>query len=351
MTVRRSVVAAVLVVSCLLAAAGCGGGGEPPRGLKIGLASDDLGGPGDATFIKSVKAGVHQVQKESPGSVAELRELPSRNAETADDKYDRLIILCESGYDPVIAVGWRYAGADPATGPLARAAQTCPKTHFAIVDDATVSAPNVADLAFADQQGAFLAGIVAAARSRTGKVAFLGGCKIPLITTYEAGYRAGVEAGNGDDSVRTAYLSDSGRQQCSGFYDEYDGRLTADKFYGAGVDTVFTVSGGGDLGVFESATAHNTMAIGSYDDADQDLDPTLRGAVVTSIVKHADIVVADFLRKLIRGSFAPGVASYGLDSNAITYATSGGRIKDLTAELDGYRQKIINGSIVVPDSV
>ena len=68
----------------------------------------------------------------------------------------------------MIAVGFTYAGDDPATGPLARAAKDCPETHFAIIDNDTVSQPNVANLVFADEQGSYLVGVVAASKSSTG---------------------------------------------------------------------------------------------------------------------------------------------------------------------------------------
>lgn len=347
-TVRRAA-AAVVALALAGAGAGCGGGGKPD-GIKVGLATDILGGPGDATFVKAIKKGIATVRHASPGSIAEVRELTSHNAETDDDKYDRLIILCQSGYDPVIVSGWGYVGADPDDGPLAHAAKTCPSTRFAVLDGAAVSAPNVADLAFADQQGAFLAGVVAGTLTHTGKLGFLGGCKIPMVVADEAGFRAGARAARSGVSVEATYLSDP-KRRCSGFYDAYDGRKVADKLYGHGADVVYTAAGGGDAGVFQSATAHDTMAIGWYVDEFKTVDFSLRNCIVTSIVRHPEVVVADFLGKLLAGHFTAGVARYGLGSGAISYATSGGKIDKITATLDQYRQKIVDGSISVPDTV
>jgi basic membrane protein A len=269
--------------------------------------------------------------------------------ELAGDRYDRLIILCESGYDPVIAIGDGYAGADPADGPLARAARTCPRTRFAIVGDSGVSAPNVANLVFADAQGAYLMGVAAARTSRTRQVGFLGDCHTPPLAAQEAGYRAGVEAAGPGTRVIVRYLSDD-PNGCPDGTDQRDARIAADGLYDGGADVVYQAVGPAGTGVFEAAMAHGAAAIGTGGDQYGTADPAVRDAIVTSQVDRVDIAVADLLHAVARGSFRSGVTRYDVGNGGIRYATSGGHIAALVPVLDGYRKKIGEGSIVVPGS-
>src|SRR5262249_24796000 len=157
----------------------------------VGLAYA-AGGPGDHGFNDEALAGLDRADKQL-GSVASVRALTARSDESEQDQFERLSLLCRAGYDPVIAVGYTYAGPAPTDGPLARAAKECPKTRFAIIDSDTVSAPNLANLVFADEQSAYLVGVAAASKTRTGTVGLVGGCPSPPIQRFVAGYQAGVK--------------------------------------------------------------------------------------------------------------------------------------------------------------
>jgi basic membrane protein A len=42
---------------------------------------------------------------------------------------------------------------------------------------------------------------------------------------------------------------------------------------------------------------------------------------------------------------------YDLKAGGVDYATSGGKVDDIKAQLDSYKQKIISGEIKVPSTV
>jgi basic membrane protein A len=159
--------AAVAIVALSTAAcgnsdSGSSGGSSTPakKDVKVGLAFD-IGGRGDKSFNDSAAAGLDKVRTDLN---IQTKELAAVVGESENDKYSRLKLLCDAGYNPVIAVGFVYDGADATTGPLARAAKDCPNTKFAIVDGST-KADNVADLTFAEEQGSFLVGAAAALKT------------------------------------------------------------------------------------------------------------------------------------------------------------------------------------------
>jgi hypothetical protein len=182
--------------------------GDSKKTLKVGLAFD-IGGRGDKSFNDAAAAGLDRAKSELNVEVKDLERRPTRARTTSSSG---LKLLCTGGFNPVIAVGFVYAGADPKTGPLAKAANDCPDTKFAIIDDQSVTLPNVAGLVFAEEQGSFLVGVAAALKAKSGTVGFVGGCDVPLIHKFEAGFKAGAAAAQGGHQGRVELPVDAGRQ-------------------------------------------------------------------------------------------------------------------------------------------
>jgi basic membrane protein A len=341
----RRPIAVVTAVVLAVVAAGAFTACGSDSGLKVGLAYG-VGGPGDDGFNDQALAGLTMAQRELHGSVREVRALSARANESEDDQFDRLTLLCKAGYDPVVAVGYTYAGVDPTDGPLARAAKTCPKTRFAIVDSDAVSAPNVANLVFADEQGAYLMGVAAAAKSKTGTIGIVGACPNSLIARFEAGYQAGALAQRADILVEHGYVSED-PQRCD-FTDVATAEKAANQLYGEGADVVFQVAGGAGIGVFQAANAHGAMAIGVDSDQYETVSPTLRHVIITSEIKRVDLAVFAFIRSVANGAFTSGVRRYDLADGGVGFATSGGQIAEITGRLEVYRKEIISGRIIVP---
>ena len=110
-----------------------------PSSVKVGMAYD-IGGRGDKSFNDSAAAGLDQAVKQLCVTSKELQAVPN---ETDAQKAARLTLLATAGYNPIIAVGFAYAPA------LKLVAPKFPKVNFAIVDDSSYTAANVANLTFA----------------------------------------------------------------------------------------------------------------------------------------------------------------------------------------------------------
>src|SRR5215475_681472 len=341
-TTRRRLVLVAIAVGLLMSGslAAC----SQTSGLRVGLAFA-VGGPGDHGFNDAALAGLNRAERDLHSVIA-VRALSARNNETEDDQYERLALLCTAGFNPVIAVGFTYAGVDPASGPLARASRTCPTTRFAIVDSGQVLEPNVANLVFADEQGAYLMGVAAAAKTRTGTVGIVGACPNAVIERFRAGYLSGAEAQRPSINVDTEYLS-TDPNRCD-FTNTDAARTAAGSLYNAGADVIFQVAGGAGIGVFEAASAHRTMAIGVDSDQYVTVGRPLNRVIITSEVKHVDLAVVDFIESVAHGSFRSGVHRYDLADDGITFATSGGQIDDIETTLQKDRNAIIAGHIIVP---
>ena len=324
---------------------GGGGGTTTPAKatVKVGMAYD-IGGRGDKSFNDAAAAGLEKAKTDLN---IDAKELPAAANETENDKYARLKLLCQGGYNPVIAVGFVYAGVDPANGPLAKAAKDCPNTKFAIIDDASATAPNIANLVFAEEQGSYLVGAAAALKSTTGHIGFIGGCKVDLIGKFEAGYIAGAKAVKSDIKVDSNYLS-TVADKCSGFNDPAKGQTAAAGMYDAGADIVYQAAGGSGTGVFQAAKAKGKKAIGVDSDQYNTVDPAVKDVIMTSMLKRVDTAVFSFVEAMGKNQFAAGTQVFDLKKDGVGYSTSGGFIDDIKSKLDDYKAKIISGQITVP---
>ena len=351
---KVSKIAAVALVGAL-ALTGCGsksgsGGGSSSSadndicktsksgdGPKIGLAYD-VGGRGDQSFNDSAAAGLDQAVDEF-GVESDESEATDGEAESARE--ERLVTFADAGYDPIIAVGFAYAES------VGKVAEQYPDTHFAIIDDSSLAdVPNVASLVFAEEQGSFLVGAAAALKSEAGHIGFVGGVETPLIAKFAAGYKAGAEAVNPDITIDSVYLTQP--PDFSGFGDPAKGKTAAQGMYDAGADIVYHAAGGSGGGVFEAASEAGAKAIGVDSDQYNTADPSVQGVILTSMLKNVNVAVYNYLSEVVGGTFPAGTNSYDLSVDGVGYSTSGGQVDDIVADLDGYKQQIIDGEIEVP---
>lgn len=349
-------VAAALVGAMSLAAcgddgndagSGTGGGGNagPSSDLKIGLAYD-IGGRGDKSFNDSAAVGLDKAKTEFGIPQDNVRELSARANETDTDRATRLDLLAKGGFNPIIAVGFAYAKA------VSEVAPKYPDVKFGIVDATTfdVKGTNVSNLIFAEEQGSYLVGAAAALKSTTGTVGFVGGCSVPLIGKFEAGFKAGAEKAKPGTKVVTKYLS-TPQQGCTGFNDPAAGSEAAKGMYDGGADVVYQAAGGSGTGVFQAAKAANKLAVGVDSDQYLTADAAVRDVIITSMIKRVDVAVYNYLKSAKDDQFKAGEQIFDLKADGVGYSTSGGKIDDIKTQLDDLKKQIIDGTIKVPTTV
>lgn len=348
---RRVRIAAVVATAALSLAA-CGSGSEPTvtpttsgaapassapsSDLKVGLAYD-VGGRGDQSFNDSAAAGLDKAKAEFG---VEIKELEAGNGETDAQKEERLRLLASDGYSPVIAVGFAYAVA------LKKVAAEFPDVKFAIVDDSSIEAPNVTPLVFAEEQGSFLVGVIAAQASKAGNVGFIGGVNTPLLQKFEAGFTAGAKAVKPDITVQAKYLTEP--PDYSGFGDPAKGKTVAQGMLDAGADVIYAAAGGSGSGAFDAVAAAKKFAIGVDSDQYLTADPAVKDVILTSMLKRVDVAVYNEIKAAVDGSPLTGVQTFDLKADGVGFSTSNPAVQPFTAQADEFKAKIISGEIKVP---
>lgn len=305
--------------------------------LKIGLAFD-VGGRGDASFNDAAAAGVDK--SKSTMGVKDVKETTASVNESPDAKEGRLRQLAQDGYNPIVAVGFAYADA------VKSVATQFPGTKFAIVDDDTITLPNVTPLVFAEEQGSFLVGVAAAYKSKDCHVGFVGGVDTPLIQKFQAGFVQGAKAAAPDIKIEQNYISPAG--DFTGFQAPDKGNVVAKGEIDAGADVIYHAAGASGKGVFDAAKAASVEAIGV--DSDQYNQATVaqdKDVIITSMVKKVDLAVSSYIAAVAKGDLSTVPKRFDLKTGGIAYATSGGKVDDIKDVLDGYRAEIVDGKITV----
>jgi basic membrane protein A len=324
---------------------GGGGGGGGDQGITVGMALD-VGGLGDKSFNDAANRGLQAAIQE--GLVSEENtELLEAN-QTGSNRDENIITLADQGFDLIIGVGFAFSEH------VAEIAPDYPDTSFAIVDGFATfvneDATNIADLTFREQEGSFLVGAAAGLKTETQTVGFLGGQEgTGLIERFQAGYEAGVAETCPDCEVLVEYIGDS----TQAFVDPTRGEALSAKMYDQGADVVYHAAGQSGLGLFKAAVEAGPDAIAIGVDSDQYLTASEeeKPHIMTSMLKRVDTAVHDAIADVADDSFEGGIQVFGLAEEGVDYADSNPQLltEDIQAQLDEFKQQIIDGEITVPE--
>ena len=224
-----------------------------------------------------------------------------------------------------------------------------PNKTFIYVDGATTIG-GMTSLVFKQNEGAFLAGALAALMTTdttdlpnadSAKViGFMGGADMPVIHDYQVGFNQGAKYAVSDIDVINQYAGTH--------TDPVKGKETALAIYGKGADIIFQAAGPTGVGVFEAAKDAKKYAIG-VDSNQKSLAPD---NVIASMRKNVGDGIFQLTQMYLDGKVKAGETySFGLAENGVGIDYGGmapdlvpQSIKDKIAE---YRQMIIDGKIVV----
>ena len=229
---------------------------------------------------------------------------------------------------------------------LARVAPEFPDVNF-VIFDVVLDIPNVASVNYKSNEGSFLVGAIAALKSESSKIGYIGGADVPLLQEFEAGYVAGIHAVNPDAKVTVEYIS----KDATGFGQPEKAKELALAQYANGIDVIYTAAGGSGQGVLEAAQEQQKFIIW-VDSNGNHLAP---GIVLTSMTKEIPTSVQRIIREAVEGSFMAGVRYFGLEDGGVSYAVDEHNQSllsdDIIATVESLRAQIIAGEVIVPDTV
>ena len=290
---------------------------------------------GDSSYCDSFHIGVRTAEAVLGISLTEVNGMESDPAVS-----EMLLREAAQNSDLVLAAGYQMEG------PLSRVAPEFPDVKFAIFD-VVLDIPNVASVNYKANEGSFLVGAIAALKTESVKIGYIGGADVPLLHEFEAGYVAGIRAINPDAEISVEYISEN----ASGFEQPDRAKEMALAQYESGVDVIYAAAGGSGQGVLEAAQEQGKYIIW-VDSNGNHLAP---GLVLTSMVKEISASVEKVISETAEGNFMAGVRYLGLEDGGVSYAVDEHNQSllsdEILATVESLKAKIIAGEIVVPDQV
>ena len=292
----------------------------------------DLGGKFDKSFNEGVYNGAEKFKKDTG---IDFRDLEIQNDAQREQDLRK---FAKDGFSPILTVGFAWASA------LDKVAAEAPNTQFGIID-MVVNKPNVRSIVFKAQEGSFLVGVIAAKTSKTGKVGFVGGMDIPLISQFECGYAQGVKHVNDKDEV---FANMTGTTPAA-WNDPVKGGELAKSQIGRGADIVYAAAGATGQGVLKAAADAGKLGIG----VDSNQNGLFPGKVLTSMLKRVDVATYNFFNAAKEGSWKPGFNVFGIKEGGVGYALDDNNKALITPEIkaavDAASADIVAGKIQIHD--
>ena len=301
-------------------------GDKQSDGLQLALVV--AGQFGDRSFYDSSRQGVERLMKELG--------VNAKTIECNNENHDAQMKNAAEKANVVVCVGWEFYD-------IESIAPQYPDVKWIWIDNATSEPiPNVLNITYAQNEGSFLVGYVAAALSQTGVVGAVGGEDQPVINDFIVGFKQGAKTYDPMVEVVTNY---------AGTYDDpAKGKECALALADQKADVIFQIASAAGDGVFEAAAERHLYAIGV--DSDQKyINPDV---IVCSMKKEVGNSIYDAVAALVNGDDSRWGTTWVADMSngyvGIGYGddTMPQQVPDeVKASVAEMAQKIISGEIQV----
>ena len=315
----------------------------PTTDVKAAMVTD-VGGLGDKSFNDLSYEGLKRAESELG---VEIQVLESKEITDYESNIDQ---LATAGYSPIFAVGFLM------TDTVAKVAPMYPDTNFGGVDEFfEAPEPNVVGLNFKEQEGSYLAGVVAGLATLSdfddklnedNVIGFVGGMDVPLIKKFEAGFIAGAKSVNPDVQIVSLYAGN--------FTDIAKGKELGYSLIEQKADVIYAAAGAVGLGTIEACKERGALFIG----VDADQYETVQNAgdvILTSMMKRVDNAVFNTIKAEVEGTFPGGEIQYfGLAEEGVDLAPyhdfEDAVPQEIKDAVEKARADIIGGTVVVPET-
>lgn len=324
----KKFVAVLLCLVMVLAVVACGKKAAEQSDKTV-VAIVVAGTFGDRSFYDSSKAGGDRLAKDFDN--VEVKYIECNN--------DNHVVQMRNAADVsniVVCVGWEFYD-------IETVAPEYPNVNFIWIDNATENpVSNVLNITYAQNEGSFLAGYIAASVSQSGVIGAVGGEDSDTINDFIVGYKQGAAYAKADAKVEVNYTND--------YDDPAKGKECAKALHDKGADVIFQIASKAGDGVFEAAQEGGFYAIG----VDSDQKYINDAVIICSMKKEVGTSIYDAIAKYLSGDKSlwgtTWVANLSDGYVSIGYGEAGSTQQvpdDVKAAVEDLAKKITSGEIKV----
>jgi basic membrane protein A len=348
----------LLFTACSGTSGNSGGSTGGDKGLKIAIVSSPSG-VDDGSFNQENYNGILSFIDAHPGSTVTPVQETTGDTAAAIKAVEDIVV----DYDVIVCDGFQFAG-------ITDIAKDNPTKKFILVDTFPsdedgneVTIDNIYAMTFKEQEGGFAAGLAAALKSKTKKVAVVNGIAFPTNVNYQYGFMSGVNYANKHygTSVEVVELASYAGTDVTGanvggnyvgsFADPAGGKVIGEALIKEGCDVIFVAAGASGNGVFTAVkeSAAEDYVIGCDTDQFADGANGSENVVLTSSLKVMGANDKRVLETVLDGSFKGGNFLLGADSDSTGYVNDPSRCQlttDDIAKIDKAFALVKNGTIV-----
>jgi basic membrane protein A len=323
---EHSNIASLLCLFSIVTLTSCGHQPKPAGAFRVALLTP---GPiSDAGWNAGAYEGLLRMRDSLGAQVSHVETKTPAEFEEAFRDYAR------RGYRLVFGHGFEFQDA------AARVGAEFPNTIFITTSGSTVR-PNVSPMVFELEEGTYLAGMLAGGITRTGRVGFIGGIRLPPVEGTYLGFAGGVHAVRPDVEVMQAYIGN--------FEDVAAAKENALAQIRRGADVLIHNADAASFGIFQAARENpGVLALGANRDQNA-VAPDVIVASASLDVPHALLVMA---RTVKEGRFQPGVRLLGIRDGVVDLAYNEALLArvplSLRRRIAAARDSIIAGTLRVP---
>lgn len=254
---------------------------EASEGETKGRIAYIVGSLGDKSFADSGEVGMEILRSEG----WEVRTVETGDTSDADRYEDYILDVLDQGYDYIV-------GYSTYMEIMADLAPEYPDVKFVGFDqnwDEEQLPENMTSIVYAQNEGSYLVGMLAAAMSETGTVAVDVAMENPVINDFVTGYVDGVLAWNEANGTDVKVI----RSACGSYSDPATMKsLVLDQIRNNNADVFYQVAGGSGDGLFEACVeTGGVWAIGV--DSDQ-----YAAYVASENPEKADVILTSMLKEV-----------------------------------------------------
>ena len=338
-SIRLTAVATVVAVGLAVHGAALGGSsrdaartGSTAFNKKVAMVIAQ-GGLGDKSYNDLANTGLKRAERKY--------DFKAQRIQSADIVSQGEAILrqaCQARFDLVIDLEFSTADA------LQKVAADCPGTQWTFIN-LPLNKSNITGFVFAEHQGSYLAGALAAMVTRNPKIpginakrviGVIGGTKSTGIDKFLVGFVQGARAVDPKVKVLVKYSNSFG--------DPAKGKEITEAMFDQGADIVYQVAGGTGLGVIQAAKQRHHYAIG----VDTDQSRLAPKNVLTSMVKRTDLAVYKSVQMVAAGKLGHKVVNLDLKAGGVGLGKiRAGVPKQYIARVNAMKRQIIKRKIRV----
>ncbi|MCR4558054.1 MAG: BMP family ABC transporter substrate-binding protein [Saccharofermentans sp.] len=328
------------------------------KGLKIAIVSSPSG-VDDGSFNQENYNGILSFIEAHPGSTVTPVQETTGDTAAAIKAVEDIVV----DYDVIVCDGFQFAG-------ITDIAKDNPTKKFILVDTSPsdadgneVTVDNIYAMTFKEQEGGFAAGLAAALKSKTKKVAVVNGIAFPTNVNYQYGFMSGVNYANKHYGTNVEIVelasyagtdvtgANVGGNYIGSFGDPAGGKVIGEALIKEGCDVIFVAAGASGNGVFTAVkeSAAEDYVIGCDTDQFADGVNGSENVVLTSSLKVMGANDKRVLETVLDGTFKGGNYLLGADSDSTGYVNDPSRCQltsDDIAKIDKAFALVKNGTIV-----